>query len=189
MVCCLLKLLSIHLLGHFPKCSDVFDTWNFSSCRLLWRASVTIQLILLMFLLSETSSLPMIFSSFPFELSTPLAPLWILSSTELLHPWGLKGQHSTLIMDSDLPTLSLPLSLCQLLDLMGSFSSFHFKWISPLLILLFFLGIIDLIVYPSGVYVCVCTWIHATFLLFWIMYFYWYIIYIYYIICSKMHKF
>lgn len=97
---------------------------------------------------------------------------------------GLK--HSTLIMDSDLPTL--PFSLCQLLDLMGSFSSFHSKWISPLMILLFFLGIIDLVVYPSGVCICVCTRIHATSLLFWIMYFYWYRIYKYYIICSKMHK-
>ena len=93
MFCCLLKLLSVHLLGHFPKCSDVFDTWNFPSRHLLWRASMTIQPILLMFLLLETFSLPMIFTSFPFELSTPLAPLWILPSTDLLHPWGLKTLH------------------------------------------------------------------------------------------------
>lgn len=94
-----------------------------------------------------------------------LGPLWILSSTEL-PPWGLKITlpPNNVILISPPPVL--PLSLCQLLDLMGSFSSFHFKWISPLLILLFPGHHRPHCMYPSGVYVCVCTWIMLHFFCF-----------------------
>lgn len=123
---------SLDLFGHFLKRFEAFDTWISDLCHLFfWRgALVTTRLTFLMFFLSEASPFrqpsPLFHLSFPRHRGP--APQQGCFTPEVLKA----SQPPTQIIATDLPALSLPFSLHQLLDVTGSISSVHFKWISPL---------------------------------------------------------
>lgn len=102
-----------------------------SAIFFFWRgALVTTWLTFLMFFLSEASPFrqpsPLFHLSFPRHRGP--APQQGCFTPEVLKA----SQPPTQIIATDLPALSLPFSLHQLLDVTGSISSVHFKWISPL---------------------------------------------------------